>query len=247
MKRPLWIYLLLIVLILPAKVEAQRWRLQRYEAIIGAGSVHPFVDIGSPASGLPLQLKGTRPNASIGARYLLFENLSLGVDMYYLRIADTDWENRLSVHTFRTNAFEHSFTVQYSLISKGKMFRSRVHYNRRGMINNYGNTDIYFFGGVGGLLSKSNAFDVNNEKILDNPYFNNKMHYGVVFPAGIGVKVSISSYWTFAAELGGRYTFNDLIDGYSTPFSNYDDRYILTSFRAIYKIANDSRNKPKLF
>ncbi len=246
MKNRLWIYILFLLLVMPSEMQAQRWRLQRYEASLGLGTTHSFMDIGSESYGLKaFQFAGTRPNASFSASFKIIEDLSAKLDLSYIQFSGVDNDNRLTVTSFVSNAFEPKLTVEYNILGGGKTFGSTATFDRRGMVNDYNTFYLYAFAGVGGLLSKAKAFDENREILLNATYFDTNMHFGVVFPMGIGAKYSINSNWSVGIEIGGRFTLTDNIDGYATPFSSYNDRYILTNFKAIYKIRNDRRGVPQ--
>lgn len=247
MKRKFWLYIILVLLVVPANLEAQRWKLQRYEAVFGLGTTHPFMDIAPSAdSWRSFHLVGTRPIGTFGVNYKIVEPLSVGVDLSYAIFGGLDVEKRMSVNSFISHSFEHAAIVRYSFISNGRAFGSSALFNRRGMVNNYNSADFYLFAGVGGILSKSKAFDINNEEVLEDHWHDNNMHYGVVFPVGFGFKYSIDSDWSFGVEVGGRFSLTDWLDGYATDYSNYNDRYIITNFRAIYKIQNDRKGRPRL-
>jgi hypothetical protein len=239
------LYFLVLAFVLSPDAQGQRWKLKRYEASVGLGTTHAFMDIAPPADGLrSFQFQGTRPNVSLDAVFRIFEPLSANLSLTYIMFGGVDSENRMTVHSFITNAFEPTLNVEYSFLQGGKAFGTNALFNRRGMVNDYGTADIYVFAGVGGLLTKAIAFDENLQVVTDDIYFDNNMHFGLVFPVGLGFKYAIDSWWSVGVEVGGRFTMTDLIDGYATPFSEYNDRYILTNVKAIYKIRSDRRGLP---
>lgn len=246
MKRKFWTYILLFLLVIPANVEAQRWKLKRYEASFGLGTAHMFGDIAPPADGLmSFQVVGTRPSFSFDARFNITELVSTRVGLSYLRFGGFDSDDRIPVHSFKTDAFEHFAVMELSLISNGRSAISSSVFNRRGMVNNYNSSDVYIFVGFGGLLSKATAYDSDHEEILEHIDLHNNLEYGVVFPVGIGMKYSIDAWWSFGIELGYRLTFSDVIDGYwNQTYSRANDQYLTTSFKAVYKIRNDRKGRP---
>jgi hypothetical protein len=246
MNRKLVICLFALVLVVPAKLDAQRWKLQRYEASLGSGITMSFMDIGSAEFGVQaLQLKGVRPPIIFGAQYKILEDLSVGLDLSYVMFGGSA-DGRLPVESFTTHSFEHVAVVHYNLISSGrrKAAGGSSIFNRRGMVNSFNTSSVYVFAAAGGILTKAVGRDIDGNLVQDNPYFYNNAQYGVVFPMGIGLKYSYSAYLSFGLEVGGRFTLSDKLDGYQTPFSNYNDRYIITSVKAIYKIKNDIRGLP---
>ncbi len=112
------------------------------------------------------------------------------------------------------------------------------------MINNYNTLHLYAFAGAGGILTKAKIKDINGDEAITNPNYDNNLHFGAVFPMGLGLKYTIDSNWAIGLEVGGRFSLSDVLDGYATPWSQYNDRYILTNVKAIYKIRNDRRGVP---
>ncbi|MEX0987305.1 MAG: hypothetical protein WD052_07485 [Bacteroidales bacterium] len=246
MNRRIWIYLLLLALIVPVKVEAQRWRLKRYEAGIGLGTVHTFMDIGSEFDGIrSFQFTDSRVNLSTHAGYKILEDLTVKLDLNYLMIGGSDSESRDRSLSFTAHCFEPLARVDYNFLGAGRAFSSNAVFNRRGMVNNYGQSFLYVFAGAGGILSKAKVKDINGDEVIGNPSYSNNLQWGYVIPAGIGFKRTMDAYFDLAIEVGGRFTFTDLIDGYQhATASEYNDKYIITSVKAVYKIRNDRRGRP---
>jgi hypothetical protein len=248
MNKPVWIYILLLVLLVPANVEAQRWKLKRYEAGIGLGTVTSFMDIGSPDFGITsFRPYDTRLNVSSHAGFLLFEELTVKLDLNYLMIGAMDPVTRERSLRFTSHALEHGVRFDYTFLGGGRAFGSTALFNRRGMVNSYGTSYLYVFGGAAGILSKATVRNSSGEEVDPNvnQSYNNNLQYGLVIPAGLGYRKSIDAYFDVVFEVGGRFSFTDLIDGYKHPTaSHYNDRYIITSVKAIYKIRNDRKGRP---
>ena len=239
--------MLLLVLLVPANVEAQRWKLKRYEAAIGVGTVTTFMDIGSPDFGITsFRPYDTRFNVSSHAGYKILEDLTVKVDLNYLMIGAIDPEIRDRSLRFTSHAFEHGARLDYTFLGGGRAFGSTALFNRRGMVNSYGTSYLYAFAGAAGILSKATVRDANGEEVTGNPGYNNNLQWGVVIPAGLGYRRTVDAYFDLVVEVGGRFSFTDLIDGYQTQWSQYNDKYIITSVKAIYKIRNDRRGRPIL-
>ena len=134
--------------------------------------------------------------------------------------------------------------MEYVVLGGGRAFSNAL-FNRRGMVNSYGDFGVYLFGGAGGILTKSKIKDINGEEPLTNPYYDNNRHFSFVIPAGVGVKYNLSSGIGISLEAGYRFTFSDILDGYQHAVSQYYDQYMLTNVKAIYKIRNDRRGVPK--
>ena len=247
MNRRIWIYILLLAFMVPCKTEAQRWKLKRYEAGVGLGTVTTFMDIGSPEFGISsFRPYDTRFNISSHAGYMLMQDLSVKVDLNYLMIGAVDPEIRDRSLRFTSHGFEHGVRLDYTFLGGGRAFGSTALFNRRGMVNSYGASYLYVFAGAGGILSKAVVRDQNGDEVIGNPGYNNNLQWGVVIPAGLGYRRSVDAYFDFVFEVGGRFSFTDLIDGYQTQWSQYNDKYIITSVKAIYKIRNDRRGRPIL-
>lgn len=247
MNRIFWISLVLLLLLIPGKVEGQRWRLLRYEAGIGTGTVHPFMDIGSYKPGLSsFQITDSRPNINTHIAYVLLEDLNVKLDLNYLMIGatDSDTPERDRGFTFLSNAFEHTVRLDFNILGGGRAFGMQGMYNRRGMINNFGSSRLYVFGGVGGIMSKTEIWTVDGPIPDTKEGYYNNLNYGVVIPAGIGYRLAIDAYWDFTFEASGRFSFADKIDGYMHPSSLHYDRFITTSFKAVRKIRNDRKGRP---
>ncbi len=246
MNRRIWIYILLFLFVIPGKVEAQRWKLLRYEAAIGTGTTHPFMDIGSQNYSIKsLRLADTRINVFSHIGFRILEDLTVKLDLNYLMLGGSDPASRPRNLMFTSQCFEPLLRLDYNLFGGGRTFGSSAMFNRRGMVNNYGVSYVYIFAGGGGILSKSIVREIGGEEAVTNPSYSNNLHWGFVIPAGVGYKLNLNSSLDLGFEIGGRLSFSDWIDGYFNPdYSDYKDRYITTSFKAIFKIRNDRKGRP---
>ena len=94
----------------------------------------------------------------------------------------------------------------------------------------FASLDCYLFTGIGAL-----AYNVKpNDKLA--PRATSTKGFTPVIPIGIGVKLVYSSDLNFGVELGGRFTFTDNIDGYTSQYSKSNDRYLFFNFNCTYKI-----------
>lgn len=249
MKQRLWFFVLLFaILFSSADALGQRWKLRRYEASLGVGSTHSFMDIGSGLDGIKaFQLQGTRPNVSFDVRFKIQPEIAVNLALTYAMFGGVDTENRLGMaHRFTTHAFEPTVRGEYYVISEGRRYGSSALFNRRGMINNYNRVYIYGFAGAGALIWKPTIKDEDGNEVNegDRPGLNTNLKASPVFPMGIGLKYTIDAHWTLGFEVGGRLTITDHIDGFSTENSDYNDRYILTNIKAVYKIRTNRRGRP---
>ena len=100
--------------------QAQRWKLQRYEAALGVGPTHTFMDIGPMRDGImSFQLPGTRPNVTLDARFRIFEPLAVKLSLSYIQFGGVDNFENLTVKYFVANAFEPAISVEYYILGDG--------------------------------------------------------------------------------------------------------------------------------
>ena len=230
-------------------IQAQSWRINRYEGTFGLGTTNFFGDIGgtedvNTALGFKdIQLKFTRPSFAFGARYKLNGTMALKMNIIYAFIAGNDYgaRNDFRKFAFTSTIFEHSLQFEYYVIPEKNRTSSAL-FNRRGMINNFSTINLYLFTGFGYALFNPKPKDGFVDDFEDN--FSN---FGLVFPVGIGLKYPLDSNWSLGFEMGRRFTSTDYIDGYhSTEYSDHNDTYYFGVFNAIYKIRANRKGLPML-
>lgn len=246
------------MLIISPSAFSQKWKLTRYEVMVGVGAANYFGDIGGSATkenwgGLKdLDFLQTRPGIMAAARYKIKQDVAIKFSLSTIMISGSDVgsKNEFRGFSFTSYGLEHSLQIEYSFVSEDAKKRSFAYYNRRGMLNNFSRKSFYVFAGVGGLaLLPFTKGPVNPDKtdIID-PTFN----YSAVIPAGIGVKIIWSNYVSLGAEFGARYCFNDFLDGFRNPvYGRADllgnDFYYFTSVNLIYRIKTSRKGYPILF
>lgn len=244
------VFFILVVFLLTIDISsAQRWKLKRWEAYAGIGTVHLFGDIGgSPeASNLlfikDFQFKTTRPSINGGIRFKINNRFSAKLSILYgfANLTDDGARNPERDFSSTTHLLETSAQVEYYFIPEERRFRSAAMFNRRGMINNYSTISAYVFGGMGMTKYWVNV-SVPEPRPGDSYEFSGK--FIPSFPLGIGAKYVISDKWLLFYEVGGRYTFHDLIDGVSTQYSNHNDVYWFSSLSMSYRIKTSRRGLP---
>ncbi|MDO9580113.1 MAG: hypothetical protein Q7J06_06040 [Bacteroidales bacterium] len=104
--------------------------------------------------------------------------------------------------------------------------------------NLLGLKNFYGFTGFVGLSFKVKPNDILSPKATATKGFT------PVIPVGVGVNVFFSSYICFGAELSGRFTFSDDIDGYSSTYSKSNDLYQFLNFTFTYKIKTGENGLP---
>jgi hypothetical protein len=229
--------------------EAQRWKFLRYELIGGIGSINVLGDVGTKPTGenwlgiKDFRIDQTRPSISLGLRYKLQEKQVIRFNFNYGYAVGTDEgsHNDDRNFSFVNNLFEQSFTYEYYFISEEVKRKSASMYNRRGMLNNFSKLAVYGFVGAG--LCES--FIKPDASFVPTPsQFVYKNAFTLVLPVGIGVKYILNERWSIGAEFGGRYSFTDKLDGYSSAFSKFNDFYYLGTIHLSYRLKTDRNGMP---
>lgn len=237
-----------ILIFIFSSVYTQRWKLKRYEAIVGVGTTNIFGDVGlSPeADGNLFGLKdiqGTRPSAYLGIRYKLFQDQSIRLNFLYgFGNGEDEGNNTERGYSFTTMIFEPSLQYEYYFIREERKFRSAALFNRRGMINNFSRISAYAFAGVGGALYIP---DFKGEATETAEL--GEQGFAVAFPGGIGAKYAINSDISIGIELGGRYVLSDYLDGVTTQYSNANDVYYFGLANLVYKLRTNRKGIPVIF
>jgi hypothetical protein len=98
--------------------------------------------------------------------------------------------------------------------------------------------DLYGFTGAGGLY-----YDIKpNDKLQERTSVTNG--WTGVIPVGIGGSVFYSPNLCFGFEFGGRYSFTDNLDGYTSQYSNSNDVYYFLNFTVTYKLKTGPKGWP---
>lgn len=219
--------------------NAQLWKLWRYEFSAGIGTTQFYGDIGgfSPDKNI-LGLKDftfnhTRFNINTSLRYRVAEVFSVRVNMVLGIFRSTDARGANITRGFESNTLfiEPSLIGEYYFI-KNKSENSFVFLNGSNKLiqSVFESLDFYAFAGFGGL-----AYKVNPNSIL-TPHVTNTGGFTGVVPMGAGVSMIYNSKIKFGIEFGGRYTFSDNIDGYTSALSKSNDVYHLLNFTFTYKL-----------
>lgn len=242
----------IIVFCLPSEADAQKWKLRRYEAAFGAGFGSYFGDIGGSASSdnffgiKDLSMKSTGPSLYVGARYKIRQNVAVKMNFSYIRLSGNDEGSLNSERGFKfgTNVFEPSIQAEYSIISEEERARSSALFNKRGMINNYSQINLYLYAGIGA----AKYWNKPNEAMMASVNYDpDHSTFGIVFPVGIGLKYVLTESWSLGAQFGVRWTTTDLLDAYTSPYSKANDLYYFGVINGIYRIRTSRTGAPILF
>ena len=242
-------FLMLIVtfFFLSSLANAQLWKLRRYELTAGIGTTQFFGDIGGYSQkdnllGLKdFTFRQTRLNINTSMRYRILDNVALRANLAigYFRSTDARGSNENRGFESRTFFFERALIGEYYFIkNKGENSFLFMTGNRNPLQSIFSSLDFYFFTGFGGL-----SYNVKPNNIL-SPRATKTSGFTAVLPVGFGVNMIYSSYINFGLELGGRYSFSDNIDGYTSPFSKSNDIYYILNLTFTYKLKTSENGWP---
>lgn len=226
--------------------DAQLWKMRRWEAQAGLGPSFFFSDVGGFSQGdnllgfRDISYRQTRFTAGGSIRYRWSRTANTRVNLQYAMLHATDVRGSNEGRKFEsmTNLLEPSLIFEYYLV-KNKYESSYLFLRGKNLWTLLASLDIYAFAGVGGALYSVNA---NDYLTMMNQKSNGIT--GVV-PAGIGVTLVYTPNINFGAELGGRYTLTDYLDGYhSAQFSKANDVYYLLNFTLTYKMKTSPKGLP---
>lgn len=187
-----------------------------------------------------LTIHNTRFSIGLGMRYRIYEKVSVKFDLTwgYLHASDKKGSNEARDFEASTAVFEPSLKGEYYLLknqseslyrfSKGAGFFSSV----------LDMTDLYIYAGMAPVV-----YDVNpNEKLL--PFMENEKGVAFVIPAGVGVNFLLTPSSLVGIDIGHRFTFNDYLDGYSSQYSKYNDRYYFMTIVFTHKLKTSVKGLP---
>lgn len=249
MKRPVLFFLLLSGLIVVGvnDVQAQLWRQRRIEVIGGVGPSLFFGDVGgfSPNENVlglkDMSFRQTRFNLSGSLRYRVLSDLSVRLSFSggILRATDNRGSNENRMMEASTLLFEPAMIGEFYFI-KNKTENSYLF--TKGQLRKVGSIahslDFYAFTGVGGA-----AYSVKGNDRLADVGLKNK-GFTTIIPIGVGSTMIFSPNINFGLEIGGRYSFSDYLDGYTSQYSSSNDVYYFMSFNIIYKMKTRSNGLP---
>jgi hypothetical protein len=242
-------FLIIIVAIfsLSSIANAQLWKLRRYEVTAGIGTTQFFGDIGGFSKDenvlgfKDITFRQTRMNLSIAMKYRILDELSVRLNLAsgYFHATDVRGSNVARGFESRTMFFEPSLLGEYYFIkNKGENSFLLMKGKGNGPESIFSMLDFYVFTGFGGL-----SFNVSPNDLLA-PLATKTRGFTAIFPAGVGVNMISSGYFNFGLELGGRYSFSDNIDGFTSPHSKSNDVYYFLNFVFTYKVKTGKNGLP---
>jgi hypothetical protein len=239
--------LLLIFLLAASALNAQLWKLRRYEIYGGPGTTQFFGDIGGFSRNKnilgikDISFQNTRFNFNLGMRYRIIENVSARVNfaLGYFHSADVKGSNVSRGLESQTIFFEPALIGEYYFI-KNKTENSYLIMKgkRKSSGSFFSKLDLYAFTGIGGLSYKVRPNDQLESLMTKTTGFS------AIIPAGLGITMIYSGIINLGIEVGGRYSLSDLVDGYKSDSSQSNDIYYFLNFNFIYKIRTGKNGLP---
>jgi hypothetical protein len=246
MKR--YILVLLIICFAAPLSHSQLWKMRRWEAVGGAGASFFFGDIGGFSQtknilGIrDLTYLQTRFDINGNLKYRFTRNLNARVSMSYALFHATDarGSNEGREMEATTSLFEPAVLCEYYFI-KNYSETSWLFARRREAFvwNLLKSLDFYAFAGVGGAVYSVKENDELMSHGLKSGGFT------PVIPAGLGTTLIYSPNINFGLEVGGRYTFTDYLDGYTSQYSKANDVYYFLNFTITYKLKTGRNGLPR--
>ncbi|HCI54874.1 MAG TPA: hypothetical protein DFI01_03000 [Bacteroidales bacterium] len=224
----------------PSSLEPELWKMRRYELVAGLGITQFFGDIGGYSIGenafgfKDLSFHHTRFNMMAALKYRITNSFTARLNLAggFFHATDARGSNVARGFESSTAFFESSLLGEYYFIrSKRESSYIFLKGKRIVLLPLLSTMNLYAFGGIGGL-----AYSVNNQNI-DSPTGKTKPGgFTAVIPAGVGVSMAYSARMNFGVELGGRYSFSDYIDGYTSIYSKANDVYYFLTFTLSVKL-----------
>jgi len=223
------------------------FKTKRMEAIGGAGFSQFFGDIGGYSKtenilGLKdFILHQTRFNIEGGLRYRIIPEFSikLGLTFGMFHAIDSKGSNESRGFESTTTFFEPVVTGEYYFIKSTQ--ENKYSYSKGKSVGGsfFSFMDIYAFAGFGGL-----SYSVKGNDALVSSGMT-KGGFTAVIPIGLGANYLVSPDYSLGIELGGRYSFSDYLEGYSSQYSKSNDVYYFLTFTFTYKIPTMQNGMPK--
>ncbi|HEX2967875.1 MAG TPA: hypothetical protein VHO46_02135 [Bacteroidales bacterium] len=250
MKRPVLILFLScsILCLRVADAGAQLWKMRRFEVSAGVGPSFFFGDIGGFSRGdnilgfKDLSFLQTRYNLNVSMKYRVLEDLNVrfSMSMANLKANDSRGSNEGRKIESSISLLEPALIGEFYFIknkNENSYLFSRGQAGFRRFVNSL---DVYAFTGFGGA-----SYSVKGNEKLES-LATEKSGFTTVIPIGAGANFIFSPDVDFGVELGGRFTFSDYLDGYTSQYSSANDVYYFLNFTFTYKMRTGSNGWPTL-
>ncbi|MBP9151562.1 MAG: outer membrane beta-barrel protein [Flavobacteriales bacterium] len=227
---------LLLLIILPTLVTAQRWKRQRYEWVTGVGATQFLGDVGGRDQigsdfFFDMDAASTRYVVNLGMRYKISQYVSAKTSFSFGEIAGDDkftkepFRQNRNIH-FRSPIVEWATQIEASWMKESTGSRYKIR-RVRGKGRKGSQVYVYGFAGVG-LLYMNPMAQYNGKWHALKPlhtegqeFVPSRKEYAnwqFVIPFGVGMKYSIDKSSSIGLEYGLRKTFTDYMDDVSTSY-----------------------------
>ena len=240
------IFLVLLFGSLASTINAQIWKMRRWEVSGAIGTTKFFGDIGGLPSGIngpgfkDIIINHARFSGSLGMRYRFYDNFSarfgLSMGLIYATDDDGSYEDRGLEAT--TALFEPVVTAEYFLVKNSTKDIYSFLKRRRVFESVFSKLDVYAYAGVAPLIYRVSA----NEKLAS--IMEKDGGVTLAFPAGLGVNYVVSPNVLLGIDIGLRYTTTDYLDGYASQYSNSNDVYYFMTFVFTHKLKTSEKGLP---
>lgn len=237
----------LLFTITEKKARGQLWKMRRWEAVAGLGPSFFFGDVGgySRTENIlgfkDIIVNQIRFNVNFNVKYRISRdvNVRLSLTYAYFHASDEKGSNEGRELEASMNGFEPALMGEYYFV-KNKAESSYLFSKGRG--TGFGSMlrslDFYAFTGIGAINYKVNGNDYLKSFGLGTSGF------VPVIPVGIGSTLVYSPNFNFGVEIGGRYSFSDNLDGYTSQYSSANDVYYFLNFTITYKLKTGPKGLP---
>lgn len=240
--RNILLILFLVVFLIPdnAFSQANRWKRTRYELVGGVGLTTFVGELGGKDNGnghflSDYDFLSQRFMLTGGMRYKILNPLAVKGSISYAMLAGSDAKTKDIYRedrnlSFRTNLWELSFQLEYSIIPEPINYRAsrRRKFTWRSLLN----INTYVFAGFSAFYynpkAKDNGEGGTGKWVALQPLgtegqglVEGREKYkrlAVAIPFGVGFKYPISRMMSMGIEFGPRYTSTDYLDDVSTTY-----------------------------
>jgi hypothetical protein len=229
--------------------EAQLWKMRRFEAAAGTGPTFFFGDVGGYSIGenilglKDLTVLQTRINLDLSIKYRITQSINARFSFSTGLLKATDERGSNEGREFEASAiyFQPALIGEYCFIKNNSENSFLFQKSGKKFLQTFmSSLDIYAFTGIGGI-----SFSVKgNEALVNNQNGFNSGGFTAVIPVGVGANLVYSPNFNFGVEFGGRYTFSDGLDGYTSQYSSANDVYYFLNFVITYKMKTGRNGLP---
>jgi hypothetical protein len=222
--------------------------MRRWEAVAGVGPSFFFADIGGYSRtknilGIrDMTYLQTRFDINGNLKYRISREFNARVSLTYALLHATDLRGSNEGRSFEamTSIFEPTVIGEYYFI-KNYAENSYLFVKRKEnfLRQFFRSLDFYVFAGIGGAAYRVKGNDDLIARGMTNHGFT------AVVPGGLGTTLIYSPNLNFGLEVGGRYTFTDYLDGYTSQYSKANDVYYFLNLTITFKLKTGPNGLPR--